>query len=414
MSAATSTPLAQPAGTPDGARGAAPEIILTVDGVEHRGWTELALGHSLEAAALKFDLGLTDRWTAETPARARLARPGARCTLALGPDAVLDGWVDALELRYDRARHALHLLGRDRAGDLVDGAARIEPPYEWSNIGLLEFARRLCAPYGLAVRAETDLGQPFARASIQPGETAWEAIERACRQRGVLASSDGRGTLRLTRAGAGGEGAGLLRLGGPDGNILAADGLFDWTARHDVVVVRGEAEGRVSGAEARARDAEVTRHRPRLLIAEAAATPGAPDFRARAEWEVRTAAARSRRITYTVPGWRGPGGALWAVNTLVPLTDAFLGLAARRMLVVAVTFRLDDEQGSRTEIDLAPPEAFERLPEPEPASGPGRAPMPGLYREEPGTRDVGGGAGFGRRTDVPALPPAAPRDGGGR
>lgn len=395
---------------PDATGAVAEAIVLTVDGIEHRGWLELTLAHSIEAAALKFDLGLTERWTAKAPPRDRLARPGARCTLALGQDVVLDGWVDTLEVRYDDERHRLHILGRDRVADLVDAAARIEPPYEWSNIGLEEFTRRLCEPFGLEVRAETEMGAPFARASIQPGETAWDAIERACRQRGVLATSDGRGTLRLTKAGAGGKGAGALQMGGAKANITSADGIFDWTKRHDQVVVRGNAEGRLSQGQARARDAEVTRHRPRLLIAEAAAAPGAPNFQTRADWEVRTAAARSRRVTYTVPGWRGPQGALWRPNTLVWVRDKFLDLD-REMLVAAVIFRLDDDQGSRTEIEVAPREAFERLPEPEQR---GTGAVVGLYVAEPGARNEGAGAGFRRRTDAPPLPAAPPGTGGRR
>lgn len=402
------------------------QVALTVDGLVHSGWLSMRLAHSIEAAASKFTLELTERWTrgGAAPSQSgssaagdgrleRRIRPAERCIIALDGEEVLSGHIDGVDADYDATRHTLSVTGRDLVGDLVDGAAAIEPPFEWRAIKLDELARRVCAPFNIEVVASVDCGAPFPRAAIQPGETAWEVIERGCRQRGLIATGDGRGRLLITKAGAGGEGAGMLRLGGEDGNILSAQGRFDWSGRHDLVVVRGQGEGGKAGqGEARARDAEVTRHRPRLLVAEAAAAPGAPDFQTRADWEVRTAAARSRRVTYTVPGWRGPSGRLWRINTLVPVRDAYLGLD-RTMLVAGVAFRLDSDQGSRTELEMAPPEAFLRLPQPEPApsgggGNGGGGPAVGLYERADGARDEGAGAGLRRRTDVPALPPSNP------
>lgn len=383
------------------------QVTLTVDGLVHSGWLSLRLAHSIEAAASKFTLQLTERWSGDKRLERRI-RPAERCTVALDGEEVLSGHIDGVDADYDATRHTLSVTGRDLVGDLVDGAAAIEPPFEWRAIKLDELARRVCAPYGIEVLANVDCGAPFPRAAIQPGETAWEVIERGCRQRGLIATGDGRGRLLITKAGAAGEAAGMLRLGGEDGNILSAMGRFDWSGRHDLVVVRGQGEsnggegGNAGQGEARARDAEVTRHRPKLLLAEAAGE--GVTFQRRADWEVITCAARSRRLTYRVPGWRGRTGRLWRPNTMVRVQDAYLGLE-REMLIVSVAWTLDD-QGTVTEIEVAPREAFEILPEPSTRGGGGGL-REGLYQAEPGRGNEGAGAGYRRTGDLPPPSRAA-------
>lgn len=148
----------------------------------------------------------------------------------------------------------------------------------------------------------------------------------------------------------------------------------------------------------------MTRHRPKLLLAEAAGE--GVSFQRRADWEVITCAARSRRLTYRVPGWRGRSGRLWRPNTMVRVKDAYLELA-REMLIVSVAWTLDD-QGTITEIEVAPREAFEVLPEPEPRSAGGGGTrsgwVVGSYTAQEGARSQGAGAGFVPRTDVPPAP----------
>lgn len=339
------------------------DVALTVDGQVHRGWRAAKVAMGLDAAAAEVSIELAERWSraGDGEQLRRAVRPGAAFSLALEDEVVVEGFLDVLDVRYDHRSHTLTVRGRERTGDLVDCAATVDGPYEFARIGLEEAARRICAPFGIRVRAEGVPATPFPRFSIQPGETAFEAIARGARERAVIVTGDGRGTLLLTRAGQGGEAAGALRLGGQDGNIRAADGSFDFTKRHSLVVVRGQAEGSAAGAQgqARAADADVTRHRPRVVLAEAQGD-GAP-FQDRATWEVRVAAGRSRKVRYTVPGWRGASGALWRPNTRAMVEDAYLGLA-RELLIANVVYSLSDE-GTLTGIECVPVDAYALIPE---------------------------------------------------
>lgn len=339
-------------------------VELTVDGLTYRGWRSMKCSLGLDAAAAEISIEMAERWAgAEDAAQiARSIRPGAAFLLTLEGEGVVEGFLDALEVAYDATNHTLTVRGRERTADLVDCAATVDGPYEWANIGLEEAARRIAEPYGIEVRAEADLGKAFPRFSIQPGEAAWEAIARAARERAVIATGDGLGTLILTRAGEGGEAAGALRLGGKDGNILRANGSFDVAERHNLVVVRGQAQGETSASqgEARATDEDIIRHRPKVILAEVQGE--GVTFQDRAAHEVRVAAGKSRRVRYTVPGWRGASGNLWLPNTKVWVEDAFLELK-RELLISNVSFSLT-EQGTVTELQVAPVDAYALLPEP--------------------------------------------------
>ncbi|PZW46848.1 prophage tail gpP-like protein [Humitalea rosea] len=371
------------------ASGALAELL--VDGRIHRGWKTVKVSHSIECGAAKIDLDLTERWSrSEEPRR---LRPGAAFKLLLQGDAVVEGFIDSVGADYDDSTHAVTIAGRERTADLVDGAAVVDGPHEFRNLGLTELVARLARPFGIAVRAETNVGRVFDKFALQPGEAAWEAIERACRQRAVLATGNGLGTLLLTRAGAGGAAAGAIVLGGPDGNVLSASGTFDASGRHNIVVVRGQDAGastasdglqytRPAGStgpwtiapgqdtprtapqgrqrgEGRAADPALTRWRPQVIIAEAAGD--GPTFQQRAEWAVRVAAGKARRVEYTVPGWRGGTGKLWAPNTRVQVADAFLDIE-EELLIASVNFVLGD-QGSTTVLECTLPDAYALIAE---------------------------------------------------
>jgi prophage tail gpP-like protein len=193
-------------------------VALAVDGTDWRGWTALEIVRSVERVAGGFALALTDRWTGH--AEPRPIRPGMACTLAVDGEVLITGWIDDVEHGYDAQSRRLLVRGRDRTGDLFDCAA-IHRPFEILGLKLGDIAARLCKPFGIEVKAQVDVGRPFPRFAIQPGETVWEAIERGCRQRAVLPMPDGSGNLVLTRAGEAGEAAGPIVLGGEAGNVLS-------------------------------------------------------------------------------------------------------------------------------------------------------------------------------------------------
>lgn len=352
-------------------------VALTVDGTEHVGWTGARVSRSIDTCSMRFEVEVTE-W-AQPESAVRRIRPGARCELRLGPTLAMAGHVDEVAIDYDAGSHTVRIAGRDASADLVDCAACVDDSHEWQGLGLLEAAGRLLRPYGLGVRAEVELGPPIPRLAIQPGETAWETLERACRSRGVLATGDGVGGVVLTRAGQGGRMPAVLQAGGQAGQVLRASGRWSHTDRHSLYVVRGQQEGslgltaeQVRGPEARLADPEIGRHRPTVLLAESAGD--GRTLADRAAWALRVASGRSRRVIYTVQGWRC-GGELWRPNALVSVSDRWMEVDGE-LLIVSVELTLD-ASGSLAQLELAPPDAYALQPD----SGRGPAQGQSLWRE---------------------------------
>jgi prophage tail gpP-like protein len=342
------------------------DVRLAVDGTIYGGWKEVKVTRSIEHGALSFGLQVTERWQGQPTRRA--IKPGSACTLSATGDAILAGYVDAVSTDYDVNQHTVNVTGRDKVGDLVDCAAVVDGTAEFAGLRITEFAAAICKPYGVTVRAEVDVGKPFGRFAVQPGETAWAAIERACRLRALLPNGDGKGGLVLTRAGKGGRASGSLELGR---NIKTARGTFDYSDRFSLTVVRGQQEGadwldpqQITSPEGRAADGTITRYRPTVILAEQAGD--GVSLTERAQWEVRVARGRSRTVVYQVAGWRDDGGKLWQPNTLVRVRDDYLDVEFD-MLIVQTDFNLT-LQGSTTDLQMALPDAYDLLPEPETAN----------------------------------------------
>lgn len=348
-------------------------VALSVNGTDWAGWTALEIVRSVERVAGGFVLGLTERWAGQPEPRP--IRQGQSCTLAIDGEVLITGWIDDVEHAYDAETHTLVVRGRDRTGDLFDCAA-VHRPFEILGLKLDAIARRLCAPFNIPVTAQVDMGRPFGRFAIQPGETVWEAIERGCRQRAVLPMPDGKGGLLLTRAGEAGTAAGPLKLGGDDGNILtgqmtqSAKELFSeyrvmgqQASSSAFNVFQPGAVDRpgaaASSPSAVVRDASVTRYRPTIILAEMQGT--GMTMAQRAEWQRAVAVGKAVRGTYTVQDWRA-AEKLWQPNTLVRITDSLVRLDDAEMLVASTTMRLT-ESGTTTEIEIAPRDAYRLIPE---------------------------------------------------
>lgn len=331
------------------------EVTLTLAGQRHGGWTSATVSRAVDQVAGSFSLELTEIWPGVTAPRP--IAPGQACVVAFGGEAVITGFVDDVDVSYDGGSHSVSVRGRSATADLVDCSALHEPG-EWHQVPLDFIARTLAKPFGIKVRTETGVGERFRRFRIQEGETAFEALERACRARGVLPTTNGRGELVLARAGSGGAAAAVQ--GGTNGSILAAQGTYSHRDRYSRYLFKAQGEGGdATHVKAEATDLGMDRYRPLLVLAEDQSDGVA--LRTRADWERNVRFGRSRVATLTVQGWRDAGGTLWEPNTLLKVEDAWLKLTGT-FLVQAVTWRRD-ASGTLADLTVVPPLAFS--PEPQ-------------------------------------------------
>ncbi|MCU0919027.1 MAG: contractile injection system protein, VgrG/Pvc8 family [Burkholderiaceae bacterium] len=345
-------------------------LRLLTGGRAYGGWKSVRVQRGIEQVAGAFQLSVSELWPGEY--EARRIQPGESCELRVGDEPVMTGYVDAVEMTVDAAEHIVEAAGRDKTADLVDCSA-IAGTGQWRGRRVEQVAADLAAPFGVGVITQADTGAALPTFSVQEGETAFEAIERAARLRGLLLVTDGRGALVITRAG-----STLLqtRLVLAE-NILRARALLDMRDRFSQYVLKGQTPGTdthhgaaAAQPKASALDSGVQRHRPLVVVSDA------PDLGAslqeRARWEAVVRAARSTQVQITVQGWAHAGG-LWQPNTLVHVVAEPLRLD-HQLLISSVEYVLD-EGGSTTELRLTRPDAYTLPPAPAPAgAGPARAP----------------------------------------
>lgn len=343
-----------------------PELALSVGGQRYSGWQSVRVSRGIDKLAGSFELQISERF--DGLATVRPIRPGQPASVLADGETVITGYVDTVAPDYDAEMHTLHVSGRDATGDLVDCAA-VHQSGGWQNRSLAQIAYDLVKPFACGLEVLADVGQPFARWRIEPGETVFENLDRAARYRGVLLTSDGLGNLVITQPSTATAPAALV-LGE---NIERARGHSSELERFADYIVRAQQAGTnaifggaAAGPSGEALDAAVGRYRPTVIVAEGMSD--AAGCQARAQWQRTVMAARARQVVYTVTGWRAHGQ-LWQPNALVPVQDAFLGLDGRR-LISRVEFVLD-EGGSRTELTVVPKHAFDPqdLPQPTPLGG---------------------------------------------
>jgi len=330
------------------------DVVLQSGGKDLSGWTSVRVRRSLEHVAGDFTLSIS--------APVELDE-GDEAAIRIGRETLLVGYVDRRTVSFSADQHTVEVSGRDKTGDLVDCSADLRK-WTWRNISVLDFARQVAAPFGVGVTAQLGAvpAEPVEELSIDPGDSAYEAIERACRGAALLPVADGLGGLVLTRAGAQVTRESLIE----GRNLLGGTATVDRTGRFRRYKVRGQHAGSdsLSGATAATvtGEAQDLGSAPaRVLIVRAEGNVTRARAKTRAEWEATVRAARAVEVTLTVQGWTQAGGLLWPVNALVHVRSPTLGLDGQ-MLITGAVFQLDSSTGTTTELTCRLPGAFQ--PEP--------------------------------------------------
>ena len=332
------------------------ELELLVEGQRFTGWEKVEVSRSMEAASGAFSLEVSDR--GGMPIRA-----GQEVTLQLAGVVVVRGHVDEIQARGDADSRSLVVAGRDRTADLVD-CSELTEPGEWADVPFLRLVELIAEPFGVEVRnLLPEEPQPFVRFARQTGESAWSAIERACRLRGVLAHSSGDGALLLERPGRGLAGVDLVE----GRNVLSWQVQTSLRQRFSSYVVRAQLSGsdeffadQAALVEGTAEDPTVGRFRPLLVLAEGALVfENAQD---RARWEATVRAARSSTVGVVVQGWRrAPDAPVWDLNQLAHVVLPGAGLD-QVLLVNELRFSRSLEGGTTTELGLTRRDAYDPQP----------------------------------------------------
>lgn len=165
-------------------------ISITIDGHTHKDWTRYSIDSDLFTPADAWQMGLG------IPAGKLpdYVRPWAAVEVREGDTLILTGRVDALRRRIAKGEHSLTLTGRDGAGILLDCSAPILTQRE---VTVAEVCASMLRPLGVSKISVQGGGKAFKKISVEPGMSAWEALQRAAEASGLWPWFEADGTLKV-------------------------------------------------------------------------------------------------------------------------------------------------------------------------------------------------------------------------
>ena len=278
------------------------------------------------------------------------------CTVSIGADLVITGYIDRYQGEIGAARHSITITGRSKCEDLVDCAA-VYPSAQITAANALQLAQDLAKAYGITASGETGEGTipPF---NLNLGETSWEIIERVSRYCKLLAYDDPAGNLVLAKLGTAKHASGFVQgQNVQSGSVTyAGDQQF---SEYDAAYMSVDRLQELPGGNliGKTFDTSVPRYRLRVILSEQSQN-GQAVATARAEWEMKRRYGRSKAVTVVADGWRDSAGRLWQPNMLAPVDIPALKINQATWLIAEVTYLRDTKGGETAQVLLMPPEAF--------------------------------------------------------
>ncbi|KAF1051695.1 MAG: hypothetical protein GAK41_01251 [Burkholderia gladioli] len=312
------------------------DVTLLIGGKAHSAWSSYSIDSDLLTPADAWDV----RLARPTGKMSDTVKAGAHVQVKVGDDTVLFGYVDQVRRRTSKTEKTLSISGRDYAAILRDCSA---PIFTAKQVSLAEVVANIVKPLGITkIRIDTARSQStWDKISVDPGDTAWDALVHAVEGEGLWPWFDPDGTLVV---------------GGPDYNappvaslILREDGKgnnVEWfdedlsiAERHSEVTVLGQAHGTGSKAgkhaiKATVKDKDVPVYRPRVVVDHDA--PNLAAVEARARKIISDSALAAHTLRASVKGHRTSGRVLWKPGQRVHVVweeygiDAIYFLMARR------------------------------------------------------------------------------------
>jgi prophage tail gpP-like protein len=335
------------------------EISLTIGSQRFTGWEEVDVKIGLEQCAGTFELRCADRWAIAGQTTPMLE--GMPCSIQIAGKTVITGYIDDSNPSYSADDHNLTIIGRDAAQDLVDCAA-VTDGFGVLNQNLIQIARGLCKPFGIAVSVSPGVstGGAFQFSRINVGETCLEALQRLSQIRGVLVMSDSQGGIVFTQAGAS-RARTQLELGR---NIESCDAthsvkdrfhkylVYSQTFEVDNPSVAQQVIGSAVDPDSRIRKGRVT-------IVDPVEPSDIYMASKLAQWVANTRRAQGDRAQYKVKGWLDIDQP-WAANTIISINDPW-GRFQGDYLICGVNFKIDEQAGEVALLDVVPRGAYSTL-----------------------------------------------------
>ena len=339
------------------------QATLIIDGGQFTGWLDVSVTRGIEIMPSHFTFAMTD--PDDVTKSVMTGAPGKQFQLLLGADLVMTGYIDRYNPFLRPGARGVGIQGRSLCQDLVDCSVDETklPGMQISGGSLADIATKVAQPYGVVVKsASTGKNLPIPQMNVNLGERPYQLIERIARYEAILVHDDETGALVLDSVG-----STQMASGAVEGvNVEAASVSLAMDQRYSDIAVYQITNWTAFDiaslpTPATSHDPTVPRYR-RLVLASEQVAPGLNLAQQRADWEKARRYGRSQALSVTLDCWRDSAGTLWRPNALMSVDVPHCRLTGLNWLIAQVTFRRSGRNGTRAELILMPPEAFQVEP----------------------------------------------------
>lgn len=345
-------------------------ITLEVGGIRFQGFTSITVSKNIETISGSFEFEATSNNVTTFP-----IKRGDPCSVLVGNEQVINGFVDAIDVSYDSGSHSLSIKGRDRTCDVIDSTVIGKKEFK-APISLEQIIRTSLDDNGLVnieVINEAGTIENFKETefvSSEIGQTVFDFIETYARKRQVLLTTNGNGDIVIARTGTTFAATVLQnKIGGNSNNILSGRISYDETQRFNKYVVQSQQNpgalsfgadvtlGNVVDQNGEAEDTEIRTTRQLEITSKTSDTN--VDLGNLALWNTNLRRARSTNYSVNVQGFFQDElqTLLWEPNILVKVDDEFADVSSI-LLIKSVDFNLSVSGGSITTLNLVAKDSY--------------------------------------------------------
>lgn len=337
-------------------------VKVKIDNIEVEGWKSFSITRSLDDLCGTFELTFID----STPAEVLLT--GKLVEIFEENDQLLKGYI------YSRSRafnsKIILISGRDVTGDLVDCSADVK---SWYNVPLSTIVGDIIQPFNiLSEISSSAAAENISKFTIQSGETGYDALERLCKIKGILANTTRDGKVWIhdvipdqteIMSSPLEKGVNLKEL---EETLQNQDVFSLYKMRGHNKFLDSQPWTRQSlQAGVVITDENVDRYRPTTIINDGSG--GTSDLTKRGKWEAQNRASKSLVYKAKTSRFRTRtsitefDGNLWELGKLVRLKNDNWNLDIQR-IISSITYSLSEKNGSETSFVLKDPKSYELPP----------------------------------------------------
>ena len=344
-------------------------IEIQVDGIRYSQFVSASVNFRLDALSDSFQFQATSEEGKPLPFKG-----GEACVVVVDGEKVLTGNIEIVEANYSAREHSISISGRDKTGDVVDSTldsiSDIRAP-----ISLKSIIQKVLDQIGLSSSISVidnvnpdDFNPAEDIASPDPGQGAFQFLEKYSRKRQTLLSSDSNGNIVITDSSGENIDSRIRHVvGGSENNVIKGNVSYDTTGRYNLYKLSSALNmvalnvaafipiGDIVSQKGSVSDEDIRAGRQLILLSEDSFSN--EQNKDRAEWELNIRKARGAVYSVVVDGFRGTNGDLWEINKIVSVIDDFAGINSR-MLVNTVSFSFDLDGGSTTTLGLIDKDAY--------------------------------------------------------